>query len=159
MMNPAIPFSAVLLVSIFALAGCDKKEVVPTADEQSHDVFSLKVGQCFNDDKPSLDGEEDSAISTVPLIECQQPHDNEVFANHNLTGSTFPSEDEMDSQATSLCRGSFDSYVGKPYDDSALSVGWISPTAESWSKNDRTINCILYQDETKIIGSKRGAAI
>ncbi len=159
MMNQAIPFSAVLLVSILTLAGCEKKEVVPTATEQSHDVFALKVGQCFNDEAPTLNSAEDTSISTVPLIECQQPHDNEVFANHDLTSSSFPTEDEMDSQATSLCRGSFEAYVGKAYDDSVFSVGWISPTAESWSKNDRTINCMLYQDDTKITGSKRGAAI
>lgn len=158
-MNQAVYFSAVLFASVLTLAGCNKKEAVASAEEQSHDVFALKIGECFNDEKPTSDSDESTSVSTVPLIECQQPHDNEVFANHDLTGSTFPSDAEMESQATSLCRSSFDGYVGKPYDDSVLSVGWITPTAESWSKQDRTVNCILYQDDTKITGSKRGAAI
>ena len=158
-MNQSMGFKTMVFLGVLALVGCDKKPVVPTAEEQTHNVFSLEIGQCFNDEQPVLGSEEDVSISTVPLIDCQQPHDNEVFANHSITDVSFPNDDRMDELGASLCQASFDAYVGKPYDDSVFSVGWISPTIESWRDNDRTINCILYQDDTKIVGSKRGAAI
>ena len=37
-------------------------------------VFSLPVGTCFDDQ------DEAEAISSVPAVDCSEPHDNEVFA-------------------------------------------------------------------------------
>ena len=117
-------------------------------------VFSLPVGTCF-DDQP--EGE----ISSVPEVDCSEPHDNEVFALINYSeADTYPGTDQLSEISESLCIAEFEGYVGLDYNSSALAVFPIYPTEESWKNdNDREIICALYNaDLSKLTGSMEGAA-
>ncbi|MGH8959119.1 MAG: septum formation family protein [Acidimicrobiia bacterium] len=117
-------------------------------------VFSLPVGTCFDD---QAGGE----ISSVPEVDCSQPHDNEVFALIEYTETdTYPGADGMSGISEGLCMAQFEGYVGLDYQSSALEVFPIFPTEESWNEDDdREIICALYNaDLSKLTGSMEGAA-
>jgi hypothetical protein len=117
-------------------------------------VFEMSVGQCFDD-------QEAEEISSVPTVDCAEPHDNEVFALIDYTATdVYPGQDAMTDLGTELCIDEFESYVGLSYPESDLAVFPITPTESSWNdQNDREIICALYAlDLSKLTGSMRGAA-
>lgn len=117
-------------------------------------VFSMEVGQCFDD-------QEAEEISSVPEVDCGEPHDNEVFALVNYTESdVYPGEDALTDIGSDLCIEQFEAYVGLSYPESDLAVFPITPTESSWNEQDDTeIICALYAlDLSKLTGSMRGAA-
>ena len=122
-------------------------------------VFTLEVGTCFNDEGPP--GAAAEEISSVPEVDCSEPHDNEVFALIDYTETaSYPGAEQMTEIGTNLCIEQFDAYVGIAYLDSELDVFSITPTEDGWNRlNDREIICALYNlDLSKLTGSMRGAA-
>ena len=116
-------------------------------------VFTLEVGTCFDDSA-------ETEVSSVPEVDCSEPHDNEVFAVFDYTASdTFPGTSAMNDAAQELCVAEFEAYVGLSYQESALAVFPITPTERSWDSGDREIICALYDfDLSKLTGSMEGAA-
>jgi hypothetical protein len=117
------------------------------------DVFDLEVGTCFDDT-------DETRVSSVPVVDCAQAHDNEVFAVFDYTETdTFPGADAMNQAAFDLCVAEFEAYVGLSYVESELNVFPITPTEGSWATGDREIVCALYNlDLSKLAGSMEGAA-
>jgi hypothetical protein len=116
-------------------------------------VFNLEVGTCFDDT-------DETEVSNVPVVDCSEPHDNEVFAVFDYTETdTFPGGTEMNAAAQDLCVAEFEAYVGLGYLESELNVFPITPTQGSWDDGDREIICALYNlDLAKLTGSMEGAA-
>jgi len=116
-------------------------------------VFSLEVGTCFDDT-------DETEVSSVPLVDCAEPHDNEVFAVFDYTETdTFPGAEAMNQAAHELCVAEFEAFVGLGYLESELNVFPITPTEGSWDDGDREIVCALYNvDLSKLTGSMEGAA-
>lgn len=114
------------------------------------DVFSIPVGTCFDD-------QDDGEITSVPEVDCAEPHDNEVFALIDYTGSEeYPGSDQMSDIGTSLCEEQVAAYTGFELEGSELAVFSIYPTAESWADGDREVICALYNaDLSKLTGSLR----
>jgi hypothetical protein len=125
-------------------------EEVDTDDES---VFDLEVGDCFNDVSA------DSA-SEVPLVDCSDPHDNEIYFEYEIDGDgDFPGEDVILDEAADTCIPEFESFVGSSYETTALEVFPIYPTVESWADGDRIVYCALYaKDASKLTGSAEGTA-
>ena len=116
------------------------------------DVFSLEVGACF-DDPDSLE-----QVSEVPVVDCAEPHDNEVYATFDLPDGDFPGIEQVQTAASDGCLGDrFESYVGTPYPESAIFASALWPTEQSWSAGDREVVCFLFEPEQKLIGSQRNA--
>jgi Septum formation len=115
-------------------------------------VFDLEIGDCFDD--PTESGE----VSEVPIVDCAQPHDNEVYDAFDYDGDTFPGDDEMSATADQECQASFEEFVGIGYFDSELYATHLVPTQESWDNGDREIICVLYEPNEKLTGSMEGAA-
>jgi hypothetical protein len=135
----------VLVVVLLVLAACG-------GGGQS--VFSLPVGTCF-DDQGTAD-----EISSVPEVDCGEPHDNEVFALIDYTETdTYPGPDQMQQIGRELCIEQFEGYVGLDYNSSELEVFSIYPTEASWGDGDREVICALYDsDLDKLTGTMEGAA-
>jgi hypothetical protein len=124
-------------------------------------VFSLPVGTCFNDEVEPGEATAGDEISSVPTVDCSEPHDNEVFALIDYTETdVYPGEAAINEIGTELCIEQFDEYVGIPYLDSELEVFVITPTDASWNDDgDREIICALYNlDFSELSGSMEGAA-
>jgi hypothetical protein len=130
------------LVLLAALAGCVQ-----------NNVFELAVGACFDDE-----GDLSDEVSEVPIVECSDPHDNEVFAVHEMLDSAYPGFDEAGDRADGLCREDFEPFVGVQYEVSELDIGWLIPTDLSWANGDREIVCFLYRvDLEKMTGTMEGS--
>ena len=127
-------------------------EIVEAGTE---DVFSLRVGDCFDDDL-GAEGE----IFSVAAVPCDEPHDNEIFYAFDLPAGDYPGDVRIDEAAFAECTTSFETYVGIEYAASELAVTYLSPTPDSWDAGDREIACLLY-DATlaKITGTMNGARI
>lgn len=117
-------------------------------------VFELSVGDCFDD----TDGISGGEVSDVPVVECSEPHDNEVFHTFDLDDGDFPGDDAMMTQAEEVCVPAFEEYVGTDYASSRLDIFPITPTEGSWDTGDREIVCALYDVElAKLEGSMKGS--
>ena len=115
-------------------------------------VFSLKVGDCFT----SVEGTE---IADVPLVDCAEPHEHEVFAIWNV-GDTLPSQDAMNEG----CVDRFEEAIGLPFAESEIYAFAITPTSERFEQGDREVICYsaepdengeLAQITGSVLGSNR----
>ncbi|MFF2607220.1 septum formation family protein [Arthrobacter koreensis] len=115
-----------------------------TAEEEvsaeSVDAVDLKVGDCLVDDP---DAEQIEAVDVLP---CTQPHDTEVYAAMDMDRGSFPGEEAIDAAAQEFCLAEFQPYIGTDYSESALDIGYLTPTPTSWTLgNDREILCTVYR--------------
>lgn len=137
---PTVPLAVLALT--FVAAGCGLFG--------GGNVFELAVGDCFDDSGGSEE------ISDVPIVDCADPHDNEVFHVFEVTGDDFPGEAALQAEAQAACLPAFEAYVGASLGASRLDVFPITPTSGSWSAGDREVVCALYDvDLAKLEGSMR----
>jgi len=153
----------ILVVTALALIAGSCSSDAPRDDsgaiveEGELDVFSVAVGDCF-DDPPEIEdgGQEITELAAVP---CDQPHDNEVYHAYDLPDGEFGGPELVEAQAADGCVDEFEGFVGLDYFESDLDIFWLTPTADSWSNGDREVICAVYAiDLTKLVGSVEGAA-
>ena len=121
-----------LLAVLLIISGCSTKG----------NVFSLEIGQCFQDNSP-LTGIE---IENVDLVDCNKAHTNEVYEVVNLPDGDYPLAGVLERNVGDICYDAFESYVGQAYEYSIYDIGAMWPTQDSWEKaDDREITCYLYE--------------
>jgi hypothetical protein len=136
--------SVLMAASVLVLAACSSGD--------SESVFDLRPGDCFDD--PVEDGDFAEEAETLPMVDCDDPHDNEAYALYDMEGGAFPAQAAIDDEAISKCVPLFEDYVGSSYETSRLDIWWIFPTEEGWSEGDREVACVLYDlDLNKLTGS------
>jgi uncharacterized protein YceK len=126
--------------------------------ESSESVFQLRPGDCYND--VLVDEEYVGEFETLPMVDCDAPHDNEAYASFvfNVEGGMYPGEFAFDDEAIARCGSLFEEYVGSSYEISRLDYLWLFPTAESWADGDRRVDCVLFDyDLNKLTGSMRNS--
>jgi hypothetical protein len=157
--------AAVFSVGALTLSGCtalsdlfpeeaardDETQEISEAGQA--DVFTLAVGDCFNDQ----DAEEVQSVEAIP---CADPHDYEAYHAFDLPDAEdapFPGQDAVSLTAQDGCIAEFGTFVGVPYEDAApLDFNFLSPTEGSWGEGDREILCIVM-DAEKTAGTLAGA--
>lgn len=121
-------------------------------EEGQADVFTLRVGDCMNQVSEEL-------VSEVPVVPCDQPHDEEVYFDFTLTGDEFPGDDTIQTQADDTCLVEFDRFVGLAYDSSTLDFYAYRPSEESWTQlSDRIVSCVIFDPAGQVTGTLAGAA-
>ena len=147
-------------LALIGLAACGDDDE-PDRDEATNevteagdaDVFSMAVGDCVTGES-STTGE----VTEVPVVPCDEPHASEVFHSYQIPAETLPSTTEMEAIVQEQCLGNFETFVGMPYDTSALDVTWLEPTSGSWDQGDRELLCMVYDPAGDVTGSLAGAA-
>lgn len=156
-----IPVAALLALGTACTSSGESDET--TRDEsgtivESGDlgVFAIKVGDCFNDL-----GSFESEIEEVDGQSCATDHLYEVYHAFDIAGDDFPGDDAVVVSAQEGCLATFDSFVGKPYADSALDISYLYPTSDSWSVgDDREVLCMVVNvDQTPRSGSAAGVGV
>jgi hypothetical protein len=136
--------SMMLAAAVLVLAACSSGD--------SESVFNLRPGDCFDD--VTEDGEFVQESETLPMVDCEDPHDNEAYALYDMADGPFPGQAVIDDEAIAKCVPLFEGYAGSDYETSRLDVWWIFPTTEGWSDGDREVACVLYDlDLNKLTGS------
>jgi hypothetical protein avisC_05188 len=134
----------------------------PTAKGRTVQATDLQVGDCYNEPDAASDTTNDDGkrqVGSVEVVDCEVPHQHEVYNNYKITLSTFPDSSTMQSEIHTACYSSFEDYVGKSYDESQYEASTLTPTENSWAQGDRTITCTLVtKDNSLITGSLKGAA-
>ena len=146
---------ALFLLAAVGLSGC--AVVGDALGEGEAGVFTLHVGDCLDDALESGD------VSTVPVVDCDSPHDSEIYASVVMNDPEYPGEEATIAAADDACRGEFERFVGIPATESIYSFATLYPTESSWGGGDREILCriALARDDgsiEKVSGSLEGAA-
>jgi hypothetical protein len=109
--------------------------------------FDLDPGDCFNTygvATPDLDVQ-----PTTRVVDCDGPHESEVYYQRNLPGGpeeTFPGDDAARRAAEQRCYREFEDFTGTVYELSALEIGVMHPTFDTWTGPGlhREITCYVY---------------
>lgn len=122
------------------------------------DVFSLEPGTCFQD-VAAVSEEGGGEVAEVPVVDCDEPHDNEVFATFDLAHEEFPGDTAVREAADDGCQQRFEDYVGTDYPTSRFVSSHLVPTERTWAgQGDREVVCFLYDmDLQKLEGSAEGS--
>jgi hypothetical protein len=137
-----------LAAAILMLSGCSLLGDAPADD----DVFSIVVGDCLDDaDVPD-------EVTSLRTVDCAEPHDSEVFARTEASGSTFPGGDVLQDELGAFCRDdAFTEFVGIPFAESRYGTRGYFPTAESWANGDRELLCTIVDESgAQLTGSLAG---
>lgn len=120
-------------------------------------VQQYSVGEGFDDTPELLAGE---GLGNIEIIDCDQPHDNEIYFVADVPGDTFNLE-AVRQFAFDTCLAEFETFVGHDYATSILDFGIIYPTEDTWDRaDDRQIVCLIYRmDLEQVTGSLRGSNI
>ncbi len=130
----------------------------------SESALEFTIGECVN----LPDG---TQISEYETVDCEQPHDAEVFAlpqHPDGTEADFPGQVALEEFADERCKDDFEGYVGIAYDDSTIYSTALTPSQESWEDaEDREIVCLLVGEPisaddgttsfAQLTGSKEGS--
>ena len=57
----------------------------------------------------------------------------------------FPGDEAMIALADMECMEAFERWVGRPYNESSLELGYLWPVEENWDVGDRTILCLAFR--------------
>jgi hypothetical protein len=143
------------LDSVTDLLGDDSGVV--EGEGEAQDVFTIVVGDCIND--AAAEGE----ISSVPTVDCSEPHDSEAYLAFDMEGDVlFPGDDTVQAAADKGCGEAFEAFVGIPYDESLVDYGYYFPSEGTWLTGDREIVCLAYEtdedgNDIQTTGSLKGS--
>ena len=133
-------------------------------------VYAPEVGDCI--DLRATGDQGASTTRTLPdanatphgskelilRLDCNLPHQYEVIAVVPAGLPGTPDEPAMIAAAKQLCPPAFAAYVGIPYQDSSLEVGWVLPSEEQRARKVQQIGCLAFDPKGKLVGSVRGSA-
>jgi hypothetical protein len=122
----------------------------PPADEPPRaDVFGLAVGTCFDDPSESVD------VVDVPVVPCDAPHDNEVYAVFDLAGDVYPGDEAVQQSASEGCLERLVSLLGTDPAATPLEASFLYPVQQGWEQiGDREVVCFAFRrDLAKLTGS------
>jgi hypothetical protein len=163
--------SVLMASAALALTGCSAAQsfvggVEPERDEETGavveavqaDAFALRVGDCLNSTETVTEEVQD--VDSVPTVPCDQAHDSEIYASTQMTDETYPGDEAVVTAADDFCYAEFEGFVGMAYEDSALFISTMFPTAESWKVlEDREILCVVVDEAGGRTGTLAGAAL
>lgn len=147
-----------MLYRLFLTAAAGLVCISLAACKSETDVFSLSVGDCFQDNAELTD-ETSEGVSGLPIVDCAEHHDNEIYHLFDLEGDSFPTN------ATELadegCLAAFEGYVGTPYDSSRYYYSHLTPTRQTWNEmDDREVVCFVFlPDGVRSQGSAQGSGV
>ncbi|MET0711750.1 MAG: septum formation family protein [Jiangellaceae bacterium] len=79
-------------------------------------------------------------------VDCSVPHQAEMYHRFDVeaqAGAPYPGDSAVQAQSDPVCKLTFASYVGVPWESSRLQYVYFYPSEETWSAGDRTVVCFL----------------
>lgn len=138
---------AVLLAVVLATSP-DRDSSGQLTSGGSIQVEDLEVGDCVNGVR------ENKEFRRLPAVPCAEPHEAEVFAVFQISGSSWPGQAAVQEQAEG-CVDRLEGYAPAAVDDEKLEVFYLHPTEQSWRQGDREVTCLVV-DLARRTGSVKG---
>ncbi|MCR2800548.1 MULTISPECIES: septum formation family protein [unclassified Microbacterium] len=166
--RPQLALAGLVVLGMTTLTACSAASLPDTSSEpvrdaesgqvtessEAVDVFAIRVGDCLNTSE--LTGE--TELESVPVVPCEEPHEDEVYHAFDVEGSEYPGTDALAAEADETCIAEFGTFVGTPWEESALEYWPMYPSEQSWAGGDREILCIAYDPSQLVTGTLAGAA-
>ncbi|MFT5223316.1 MAG: hypothetical protein ACI867_001631 [Glaciecola sp.] len=131
--------------------------VIAALTSRQPNVHNLKIGDCF--DEGSDFESEVVQVSNIPIVDCVNAHDAEVYAVFDLRAASFPGQQTINDEALVSCVDLFEDRVGFPLPLTSLDVAGIWPSEASWAQGDRSVACYLSAiDGSALAGTRLGLA-
>lgn len=92
-------------------------------------------------------------IENLPVVPCTEPHDGEVFAEFPISGSAFPGDAAVTTQAEEGCVERLRNFAPEAAEDPNTQLYYLHPTAASWLTGDRDVLCVALSASGKRTGS------
>ena len=134
--------------SVWGIAGEDHT----TRDETGNIVqagqlgaFVTRVGDCFE----SLPVE-NGGVSTIPAVPCSQAHHWQVFYKGDISLTEY-SDSGVEQASNIICENALRD-IGENLPDAKLAeyanadFNILSPSSQSWEKEDRSVDCLIGSD-------------
>lgn len=120
-------------------------------EPEDQDVMILVVGDCLNEWTADFD----DTVSTVPIVDCDDPHDLEVYYEGVLDESgDYPGDDELAEMVDQGCVDAFEDFTGSSYGSTTLYQTSLMPTEEGWDYGSRDYLCMVgHLDGSQSTGS------
>jgi hypothetical protein len=111
-------------------------------------VFSLAVGDCFNNPTTS------TGVRSVAAIPCTQPHNAQVYSKFQLSGSNFsyPGSSKTVRLAENGCNGRL-SVIDKSKTTNDMTVRFLYPEEGAWIDGQRTVSCLVVDQAGNMTSS------
>ncbi|MBO0824396.1 MAG: DUF4190 domain-containing protein [Actinobacteria bacterium] len=117
------------------------------------DPFTLKTGDCF--DNPTPTSGQVQRITSVVQTQCTQPHNAQIFATFNVSGSplSYPGDAKMRSLATAGCSARSKTSLDATRVTKEMTIRFLFPVQGSWLGGHRTISCIIFNSTPTLTSS------
>jgi hypothetical protein len=155
-------FALSLTAAVVLVSGCQAEAPNPEptapvseseADVVLQPVLNLNVGDCLMDESTPIGAD----LVNIPLVDCELPHESEVYAEIVLDGTGFPGVDKIVSTAIASCINEFGRFVGVDHASSTLDFSYYYPTPSSWAVGDRSIFCVVVDPGVLTRGTLEGS--
>jgi len=150
---PPINFSNALRLVALISVGCLGASCSDDDNEAAViDVGTSAVGTCL-----AFDPDVGAEVTSLPTVECSEPHSHEIFAVVVSDASVYPGLEALEATAQTKCLAQFEDFVGISAFDSTLFFSWLVPTLDSWdNEDDREIICVIGEGTgAPLVGSVR----
>jgi Domain of unknown function (DUF4190)/Septum formation len=119
-------------------------------DEGSVSSIDLKLGDCLK--KLPAEG----VVTAVDVVPCSQSHGAEVYAEFNLSGTTYPGSDAVIKQSEEGCTKRADALKDSAQKDDTLEIFYLYPhTSLVWNRGDHSVSCLVGSETKQYTGSLR----
>ena len=88
----------------------------------------------------------------VPIVPCDSAHGGEVFfagAIWPTSQANYPGQSTVQQKYSDQCNSQFETYIGVPVANSALTYNGSYPSDASWKEGDRRIFCVAFDPTGK----------
>jgi Domain of unknown function (DUF4190)/Septum formation len=113
-------------------------------------VFSLRVGDCFQNPTGSQAA---SPLTQITAVPCASPHNAQVMAQLPVRGSAYPGRAAFRAQAVPGCTASIAAVVDRSKLTATMQLIWIYPQPQSWADGQKTISCLIVDSSQDLTSS------
>jgi hypothetical protein len=114
----------------------------------SLNVFSLAVGDCFNNPPGA------TSLTTVTAIPCSQAHNAQIYAKFDVSGSivSYPGDAALTRIASNGCNARV-GILDKSKITNSMTIRFLFPLSASWLDGQRTVACMIANPTANITTS------
>jgi len=139
----------VVIVAVTAVSKAHRSTTGTITGSGQVDIFSLRVGDCFQNPPP---GETKLGVAQVTAVPCTTPHNAQVFAQFNSTDATYPGRQALVHEARHGCRAQEAASLDKSKITGTMTLRFLFPVPQAWTAGRRALTCLVV-DSTKDLTS------